>query len=257
MNEDTNRLDSSKKSAALNRLAEHLTSLDAQAESTLPRESEMLSQIVSGILNGEDIAQRYPAFYQKLLEHAELRQAFLDALEAVEAERAGQLTPLPGASNTNLAFLSNLPPAPTLEILSQDHWRATWQRSFEQIRVIFSPPELAYRADTSAIEDPWFTLLRADINTAGSSYAVVLDCTLATETDNALAAYLNLAVTLESPTPAQFPLRASLQWGTYHESLLITEEGRVRFPDIPLLDISDSALGEIQAGFSLTLGTAS
>lgn len=234
-----------------------LAALDTQAESTLTRDSDMLAQIVSGTLNGEDIAKRYPAFYQKLLENAELRGAFLDALAALEAERTGQLTPMPEASKTSLAFLTNTSTAPLLEIIAQNNWRATWQRSLEQIRAIFSPPELAYRADTSAIEDPWFTLLRADLSTAGSIYTVALDCTLSAEDEQSLAAYLNLAVTLQSDSdPAQFPVRAILQWGAYHESVLISEEGRARFPDIPLIAISDPSLGQIQSGFNLTLETA-
>src|SRR5215204_3272689 len=158
MNEDIDRSDSSKRSTAFSRLMQDLATLEAQAESTLLRDNDMLSQILSGTLNGEDIARRYPAFYQKLLENAELRDAFVEALEAFEAERAGQLTPLPEASKTSLSFLNEPPAVPLLESVSPDHWRATWQKSLEQIRAIFSPPQLAYRADISEIEDPWFTL---------------------------------------------------------------------------------------------------
>jgi hypothetical protein len=53
----------------------------------------------------------------------------------------------------------------------------------------------------------------------------------------------------------QFPLRASLSWGAYNESVLVAEEGRARFPDILLSDIFDPWEQHVRAGLSLTLET--
>jgi len=258
MSEDFNRLNPNRKPAALQKLADHLAALNAQAGSSIDMESDMLSLIVSGTLQEEDIASRYPAFYQKLLQNADLRQAFLDALESVEAERAGELLPLPETPRTDLSFLSHQDFEPVIEKLERQNWRATWKRSFEQIQAVFSPPKLAYRADPSLLEDPWFTLLREEVALAASTYAVALECTVSGDRDRALSAFLNLAVTVESSTEqTPFPLRAHLQWGRYAGSIQISQEGRTRFPDIPLDAIYDPSKRQIQAGLSLVLETAS
>jgi hypothetical protein len=243
-------------SAAIKKLADHLAVLDAQEGSTQAMESDMLSLLISGTLRGEDVSRRYPAFYRKLLENADLRQAFLDALESIEAERAGELVPLPGAASRSLDFLASQTSAPAVEMLEKENWRLTWRRSLEQIQAVFSPRELAYRADLSLIEDPWFTLVREEMAAAGSNFAVALECTISKDQEQALSTFLNLAVTLGSaPEPVQFPLRASLSWGAYNESVLVAEEGRARFPDILLSDIFDPSQGQVQAGLSLTLET--
>ena len=252
MNEEMDRFNPSQLPAALKTLAEHLSALNAQSESNQLMESDMLSLIVSGTLNGEILAKRYPAFHQKLLENSELRQAFLDALESVEAERAGEMIPLPGASQTAPSFLSTDSARPVIEITEKNTWRATWQRTLEQLQAIFSPPEMAYRADPSLSDDPWFTLLREEITVSGNQYDVLLDCALSNENDDSLSPSLNLAVTLGSPSEsAGFPLRANLHWGEYRESMQVTDEGRVRFPDIPLASVLDPS------GLRLTLETAS
>lgn len=238
------------------KLVEHLAALDAQDRSALAMDSDMLSLIVSGTLKGEDISRRYPAFYRKLLKNPGLRQAFLDALESIEAERAGELVPMPKATRASLDFLANEPSDPTIEILDKKNWRLTWQRSVDQIQKIFSPQELAYRADLNLIEDPWFTLLREEMIAGRSSIAVWLECTLSKDRDNALSTFLNLAVTVgSSPEAADFPLRASLSWGAYNESLLVAEDGRARFPDIPLSDIFVPSQEQVQAGLSLIIET--
>jgi hypothetical protein len=246
----------SPKPSALKKLAEHLAALDTESSGTEYTENDMLSLIVSGTLNGENISQRYPGFHQKLLETAELRQAFLDALEAIETERAGEMPPMPTAGKPDLSFLTKQTSTAMIETPAPHKWRAVWQRSLEQIQAVFSPPELAYRADSDLIEDPWYTLLRDEITTAGVTYTIALDCTLSSETENAFSTFLNLAVTIGTPAePAPFPIRARLQWGDYQESVLITEEGRARFPDIPLHNIFDPALRKLQAGLNLTIET--
>ncbi len=246
----------SRRTTALKRLAEHLAALQGQTETPLAAESDMLSLIVSDTLHGANLAQRYPAFYQKLLENRALREAFLDALESVEAENASELVPLPAQTKPTLDFLKLQSPAPIVESASQTTWHAVWQRSLEQLQAIFSPPRLAYRADP-LMEDSWFTLLREELITSTTTYEFALECSLAAERENALAASINLAVTLGSPDmQSQFPLRAHLQWGEYDEIIELLEEGRMKFPDIPLTMIFDSATQEIHAGLSFTLESA-
>lgn len=256
MNEKSNSLDSSRKPAALRTLIDQLASLDTGNEPALPKEVDMLSLLVSGALNGENIAQRYPLFYQRLLENAGLRQSFLDALESVEAERSGELLPVPGGTSARLDFLTHQTAATVTRIGEEKGWRITWQKTLEYLQAIFSPRELAYRADPAEAEDPWFTLLREEMTTDGRTYDVVLDCTLSGETDGALAAFLHLAVTfVEISDAAQFPLHASLEWGEYQERIQVLEEGRARFPDIPLSAIFDDQGAHLRSGFQLVIET--
>jgi hypothetical protein len=254
MSDQSNRLDSSRKPTALRTLLDQLVSLNTGNEPALAKEVDMLSLIVDGALNGENIAQRYPMFYQKLLENAGLRQAFLEALESVEAERFGALLPIPGGPSTSLDFLTRQRSEAVIETGQQNGWRATWQRTLEQLQAIFSPPEVAYRASQADVTDPWFTLLRDEMTAAGVTYDILLDCTLSTEHDASLAAFLTLAVTLgNTGTLARFPLRANLEWGHYQGSALVTEEGRFPLPDIPVDSVFDETGSQLQAGFSLSL----
>ena len=246
-----------RKSAALKRLAEHLTAFTHEGGFISPMESDMLALIVSGILNGENLAQRYPDFHRILLENAELRQAFLDALDSIEAERDGKLLPIP-APETRLDFLTSQPPAPKIIHKDGENWSVLWQRPLELIQAIFSPPEMAYRAEQSLIEDPWIMLLREEIQVSGSTYSIALDCIPAEEEENALAVFLSLAV---SPgalgDSAKFPLHASLRWGGYQQNVMIPAEGRTRFPNISFDKIFDQSTGNLTDGLSLNLETAS
>lgn len=247
----------SRKSAALKRLAKRLTAFNQEEGVISPMESDMLSLMVSGTLNGENLAQRYPEFHRTLLQNAELREAFLDALESIEAERDGILVPMP-APETRLDFLNRQPPAPNVIHKDEENWSILWQRPLEMIQAIFSPSELAYRAEQSLIEDPWVMLLREEMQVSGKTYSIVLDCIPAEEQENALAVFISLAVTPgASGEPAKFPLRAVLRWGGYQQDVMIQSEGRTKFPTIPFDHIFDLATGSLTDGLSLRLETAS
>ena len=50
------------------------------AEPIREKECAIMPQVVKDVLAGQDIGHRYPAFFQKLLLNATLRQAFLQAV---------------------------------------------------------------------------------------------------------------------------------------------------------------------------------
>lgn len=254
MTNDQNPRDPHQHSAATRKLIKDLYDFDAAGVSGSEVDNDMLTLIIDRILDGEDLSARYPRLYQELLGNAELRQAVVDALESIEAERSGRLAPLPEAPRKNLSFLKHQGPLPIVEILGEHQWRSTWHSTLEQIRAIFSPPEMVYRADAGALEDPWFTLLRDEVDTGGALYAIALECTLSSQTDDGLAVFLDFAITLASQSDQyEFPIQASLHWGEYEASILITEEGRSRFPDIPLVTVMDRDYQNIKSGLSLTL----
>ncbi len=257
MNQKYEQLAPIKKQEAARRLIDDLFEFDVQTLPTSEADNEMLSLIIDEVLKGVDISVRYPTFYQKLLHNADLRQTFVDVLESMEKASENESIKLPKISMSNLPFLTNQKPHSNLEKFGKNQWRITWQQTIEHLQSIFSPPELVYRSDPSLFEDPWLTLLRGEVDVAGSQYIVLLECSLAKDSDEALAVSLNLAVTLETPAEAtQNPLYATLQWGLYDESLPISDEGRTRFPHIPFQAILDEENQRVMADLNLILETS-
>lgn len=214
-------------------------------------DNEVLSLLVDEALKGVDIKTQYPDSYRRLLGNPELRQLFLDTLESFEAEKEGRLEPFPVAGEPTLAFLKDRKPEGRLS--EQETWQVTLQRTIQQLQNIFSPPQLAYRADANLFDDNWFTVLREEIELGGSSYSILLECGISEETDEALSASLNIAMTLESTASPESPIDATLRWGQYTETLTIAGEGRARFPDIPFSATFDRQNQEITSDLDLVL----
>ncbi len=219
-------------------------------------EIAMLSVVVNDAMMGIDISKRYPSFYKKLLEDSSLQQAFLDALDMMEMSKNNSLAALPGAACTNLAFLELAPWQPKINDLGKNNWQIRWHRTIKQLQAIFFPSELGltYRSNPINLDESWFTLLRGDVLLRGNTYSWHLECGITEELEDALAAYLHLAVTFETKqVPLSNPLQASLTWGSYKETVDIPEQGRVRFPDIPLIAALDEQKENIIADLNLTI----
>jgi hypothetical protein len=253
MSDYQNKSNLTKRQKAFEKLTNDLAEFGANNSSTLIADNDMLSLVISEALNGVDISIRYPDMYRKMLNNSDLRQAFIDALGSVEEEQSESVTislPVKPA----LTFLSRQDQLPTIIKIGADKWRSVWRQSVEQLQALFSPPELAYRSDPSLYEDPWITLLRGEAEIEGSVYTILLECSPAEKSDDALAVAFNLAVTLEANIALQqVPLEATLQWGLYNQRITIAEEGRTKFPDIPLAAILDEQLQNVKAELSLTL----
>jgi hypothetical protein len=101
--------------------------------------------------------------------------------------------------------------------------------------------------------DPWFTLLRDEIELENTLYTVVLECTLSKDDNQAISPMLNIAVTIgETPEGIQFPVEITLQWGTYQQSIHVAQEGPVKFPNIPFSSIFEED-NKIKSDLLLTL----
>jgi hypothetical protein len=247
---DTQSFDKGKKAKTLKRVAP-VTAGSAFASG---EEIDMLSLIVGEAANGVDIETRYPDFYRKLMENAALRQAFLDTLALMEAEKAGDFAPLPAGGEPRLDFLRKETTQPIQK--KRQAWQVVLHRTIQELKTVFSPPRLAYRADANYYEDNWFTVLRDDINLAGSNYSVLLECGISKETDNALVTTLTIAMSLEKrPAAPAFPITATLRWGKYEGRQTILYEGRVSFLDISFDAILDPQNREITSGLNLVLET--
>lgn len=243
------RLKHEKIAKARQKLASDLAGFTSKHLALSLEDNEMLSLLVDEVLQGVDIKTQYPDSYSRLLNNPELRQLFLDILESLEADTESRLEHLPVGKEPNLAFLKNKEPRPE----SQKPWQVTLQRTIRQLQDIFSPPQLAYRADPSLYEDSWFTLLREDIELGGASYSILLECGLSEETEQALSAALNVAILLESKAAPDSPLQATLRWGNYTETLTIAGEGRAQFRDIPFSETFDPQNQQIKSNLDLVL----
>jgi len=245
----------SKNQEAAKMLGGDLSKLNTQALHGSTASDEMLSLIVSEAIKGVDIPKRYPTFYRRLLSEPDLRQAFLDLLEIIDDENKS--TPFLKTIPTDLDFLSQRSPEPKLKKLNHNKWLISWRQTVEQLQAIFSPPALASRKVLSLLDDHWFVLLREEIAIEGSLYTIDLESVFAEERNEALSTFLNLAVTLETGNNlSNFPIKATLKWGSYQSSLLITREGRSRFPDIPFASIFDSKLKMVTSELDFSLEIA-
>ncbi len=218
----------------------------------LAAEHEMLSLIVDEAIKGVDIARRYPAYYHKLIENPDLRQAFLDVLQSMADEDDQIPSRLPLSNSINLEFLMDQSPSPARDAL-QEGWQTSWNRTIRQLQDIFSPPQLAYRADPGQHNEYLFILLREEFSIGKSSYMASLECSLAENPEEGLTALLNFAIMQEPQAQQTLSIQATLQWGAYHETLAVTKEGKTLFPNIPLDLIYDNSLENINSGLSLTL----
>lgn len=254
MDQNRNLFDRFSKQNAIRELMDELSHFDFQFSALSIEDDEMLSLIASEAVKGVDIAKRYPAFHRKLLNNANLRRAFLDLLQMLEQANTPLAAVADQITGVDLSFLNRPTPRPVFEMPGQNTWRVVWQRTVEQLQGIFSPPELAYRADPDLLEDPWFTIVKEEIEIEKSLCAITLECTLSGDMDNALSTFLNFAITFGSPVPAaQLPIRANLAWGQYHETVSVSAEGRVRFPDIPFALIYDDQSQKIKCDLNLAL----
>ncbi len=244
---------SSKRQEAAKRMAEDLRHFDTARGVGTTEDEEMISLLVEEAYKGIDISKRYPDLYQKLLGHPDLRQSFLDLLEAMDEEATALPIPWAEPEPVDLSFLDTESPQPQIEKLG-DHWSIHWQRTIASLQDLFTPSELVYRSDPSLIEDPWFTLLREEISVEDLRYAIALECTFSGENEGALSSFLSIAVTVEQDAKQPpFPVQSSLQWGLYQQTIQIFEEGRSKFPDLPLSMIMDKDLRTLRSELYLTL----
>lgn len=226
-----------------------------QSQELTEADQEMLTLVINDTLRGVDIQKQYPAFYQRLTEDAALRDAFLDILEMAQEENA-KTTTTPRPTSKTLPFLSDRPEGAALRQFA-GRWQANWHQSIAQLNAIFLThgPEPVYRGD-AYLEDPWFVLVRDQIEAAGSQLHVFLEATQEGEQPDEL----QLAVTVNiqaQPPETSLALFASLEWGTYAETVSIGPQGRAAFPPVPLVKILNEQMTSFVADLLLTLEPAS
>ncbi len=216
-------------------------------------DEEMLSLVVDDALKGVDIQKQYPQYFQRLLKEPALRDAFLEVMDLAQDE-----DPSPFRETTSLEkmpFIPVPPPRPVIQ-RSPAGWRATWNQSIAQLNAIFlsSGAEAVFRGAVD-LEDPWFILLRDQVDLDGAQLQVFLEAAQEGEKPDELQ--LALAVVVNTQPLDQWPpLLASLHWGNYAETVSISSDGRAAFPAASFHQILNETGASFLADLALTLESA-
>ncbi len=226
----------------------------AQNETLSEADQEMLSLVINDALHGVDIEQQYPSFYKKLIQEAALREAFLDILDMAQDENAEPIDD-PTLASAKLPFLAIPRPSATLQQLA-DRWRMTWNQSIAQLNAIFltTGPEPAYRG-TSDLEDPWYVLVRDQIDITDTQLKIFLEVAQQGEKPDELQ--LALAVNINTQPPQAWPsLTARLTWGEYAETVFIRSQERATFHPVLLSRILNEQMTSFRSDLTLTVEPA-
>ena len=244
-----------KRKALEAQLRDHLSSFsDAQADID-KADAELLDVMAEQALQGVDISKNHPVFFRKLLANAALRQAFLETLEAMERMQAG-IPParIPPAALSEpppyQEILNRVPPQPVVDWWHRQRWRVSWRQSAVQLQSIFLPASSAptYRAEVDPSGDVRYALFRSQVDVNGLLLDVALDAIHPAGAD-ALNVVLAVAPASEAP-----PLFATLSWGSYRQTQMLTP-APLTFPPLPIAYILDPSQEQIRDPLNLVIET--
>lgn len=217
----------------------------------------MLSLIVSDAAHGVNIAQRYPEFFQRMMEDWDLYQQFLDSLDLLLRSQLQVLEPLPMAPSRDLSFLRQRPQHKlTYTTTESGQWGVTIQQTEMQLKNMFFPPRSAaatrFTFPIVLDEDQWFTFFRQKIEQQENSWTLWLEGTPATDAPGTLQLALML-VPADDQMDSWPRLAATLTWGHYQEKTIIERPGRINFSPVPLHQLIDIEGQQVTASLNLTL----
>ena len=216
----------------------------------------MLSIVVGDALKGVNIAEKYPAFFLRLLENKALLDDFLDTLNLLKQTQTNRLPPLPAAPSRDLSFLRKHPQPKVKETLTfPTGWRVTIQQTIRELQLLFFPLPIQFgereMQDLSLEIEQWFTVFRKDVYVADMQWAMVLAGKTVDDMESSLS--LDISVTPEEGVDEIPHLTATVQWGTYNDSITIGPRGRATFPPIPFDAILDENTNTIRADLQVTI----
>jgi hypothetical protein len=223
----------------------------------------MLSIVVNDAIDGVDITERYPEFYQRMLQNPELFRAFLDAVEVMETDRVRLLESVPEIK-ADLPVWRPLDSDPFVVRFGPGAWKARWRQSVEELTAVFrnlSPfPQPGYRSGWGLLEESSAPLIRSEVMVEDTTLGVLLTTAWA---DDADMMNLQLTVTLmddemgrDSAELNLSSLTADIQWGDYQEVSAINEYGQAVFPPLPIDAITDETGQSIKGDLQLMLHPA-
>ncbi len=218
----------------------------------------MFSIVINDAMDGVDISERYPEFYRRMLQNPTLFQAFLEAIEVLEANYAGELESVP-AFEVTIPKKRPKDAGPIVESLGSGAWVARWWQGIDQLISIFrnfsSMPQPGFRSGWGMLEESATSLIRSEVTVENTNLGVQLT---AAWTDDPDSMHLQLMVALldEDEDSAAFrvsSLMAGIHWGKYHQRSAVNEYGKAVFPPLPLATITDDTGQEIIEDLQLML----
>ena len=219
-------------------------------------DSIMLSIVVGDALKGVNIAEKYPAFFLRLLENKALLDDFLDTLNLLKQTQTNRLPPLPAPPSRDLSFLRKHPQPKVKEMITlTTGWRVTLQQTIRELQLLFFPLPPQFdtreRRGDSLEEDEWFPVFRKDVYMADTQWTLSLGGRMIDDIESSLS--LDISVTPEEGVDEIPHLTATVQWGTYNDSITIGPRGRATFPPSPFDAILDENTNTIRADLQVTI----
>lgn len=216
-------------------------------------DEDMLSLVVDDFSRGVDIRDRYPGFFERMLNNPELQTAFLETLEILAEAGTEDPEPVP-RSVPDLGFLAVRLPEPVIEV-TPTGWQAAWQLTAQTLTQLFAPRIGKPARSDDFLEDPWFILIRSEIRIAEHQLLVNLEATQ--DIDRPETLLLQLGVFDLGPDAAGPPsLEAGLSWKTHRHRLRVRDQGPAAFPEIKLIDLIDPQTGAFNADIRFSLQLA-
>ncbi len=218
--------------------------LHAQGSEIEDSGNEMLSIVADDALAGHDIAERYPAFYAKMVANPRLFAAFIDVVHMLEADQNDSLEPLPAAPSSAMPFLHNrVSTTPQIIRSNTGGWRITWELVQDQLnKLLFPNPDVVYRYGRSLLEDESLILIHDEITIAEHSLELLLEAIWPVDQPEILR--LQVMVAADESTGVSL-LQTRINWGDYSATAVLDDYGRALFPDAPLNAIL-SVEGQLQ-----------
>lgn len=200
-------------------------------EATESENEAMFSLALDAALKGVDISKRYPTFFRQLLSDRQARRDFLDALEMLQKSETGDPQMLPDSLDSELRFLEQRSlTRPGIELSGPAQWQVTWQRAQAYLQSLFASYFTApgYRESSSLLEDAHLVLIDDSVTVDDIALNVQLGATRPAESPHSLSPSLFVSADVD------LPLKATLVWGAYEESIPVENNRPVSFPLLSL-----------------------
>lgn len=221
-------------------------------------DEDMLTLMIDAVQSGIDIRKQYPDFYRKLLTQSDLREHFLDLLEAIDLAAADALEAVPSQPNLLAAFWQRVM-HPHIEQFWDNQWRVTLSRTCAQLQQLFevqvtSDSAFVYRNPDLFLDDVYLDLVHDEIVVNDEKLNVFLQAKQPFIDANNLELDLWVYVVAGGELPE---LTANLRWGSYDQRLPLPKNGRLHFPTLPLAAVFDAETEQVTAELHFMLSTLS
>jgi len=233
----------SENTKGLRKLIDVLRNSTSSANNEIFEENhDALSLMVDETIKGTDIRSSFPLFYSRLVENADLRQRFLDAVRQVYADST--------SGSVHYRTIKQIEADLLLSLAAQGK---KWQLTLQELSAIFFPIQKVYRSDAPG-SSPAYLLLNEEIELQPVIYSIQVEGKLSEEKENTLALYTYLAITEIAETNfLALPVELTIEWGGYTEKMSLASEGQFHLADVPLSEFLDENKRRVIAPLEISI----